>query len=239
MTQWHYAVNGEQIGPVSIDDIKVAVNAGKITTSTKVWNGKGDWKPAKETRLFDILKSADPAIPPPLASEDVANNFIWILIVVPILGVTIDFIIGTVLIFPSFIANTILCIMDIRKLKAAGYIAPNHWTVFIVPVYIWKRATLLNHKRNYFYSWIASFFLSIFLAISGARLIIEEAACPIVTDIIKSQLYSSAKCMGVSINKEVTTGFYKATATLDNGYDINITIEEKDNGMIYIRIPNQ
>lgn len=239
MTTWHYVEGGAQVGPLTLDEVKGAISAGKITPSTKVWSGEGDWTHASETLLsefFDVRKSTTP---PPLAGDDIDNKFMWILVTVPILGAIIDLIAGTVLFLPSIIANIALCMLDEKKLKAAGHSALVHWSVFIVPIYIWKRATLLSHKKHYFGAWVAAFVLSIFLDIGGTQSAIEEAACPIVTDIIKEQLYGSARCMDVTIDKEVTTGFYKATATLDNGNELSITIEEKDNGMIYVQVPNQ
>jgi hypothetical protein len=239
MTTWHYVEGGAQVGPLTLDEVKGAISAGKITPSTKVWPGEGDWTHASETLLSEFFSVREPTTPPPLAGEDIDNKFMWILVAVPIIGAIIDLIAGTVLFLPSIIANIALCMLDEKKLKAAGHAAPVHWSVFIVPIYIWKRATLLNHKKHYFGAWVAAFVLSIFLDIGSTQAAIEEAACPIVTDIIKEQLYGSARCMSVTIDKEVTTGFYKATATLDNGNELSITIEEKDNGMIYVQVPNQ
>ncbi|SDR72614.1 protein of unknown function [Halopseudomonas litoralis] len=239
MTTWHYVESGAQVGPLTIDEMKAAVGDGKITPSTKVWPGEGDWIHASETLLSEFFGVHEATTPPPLAGEDIDNKFMWVLVTVPIIGVIIDLIAGTVLFLPSIIANIALCMLDEKKLKAAGHAAPEHWSVFIVPVYIWKRAALLKHKKHYFGAWVAAFVLSILIDIGGAQAAIEEAACPIVTDIIKEQLYGSAKCMGVAIDKEVTTGFYKATATLDNGNELLITIEERDDGMIYVQIPNQ
>jgi len=177
-------------------------------------------------------------VPPPLSGEDIDNKFMWILAMVPIVGAIIDLIAETVLFFPSIVANVVFCMIDERKLKAAGHAAPEHWSVFIVPVYIWKRATLLNHKRYYFGAWVTAFFLSVLIDIGGNQVIIEETACLIVTDIVKEQLYDSAKCMGVEIDKEVSVGFYKGTAILENGSELSILIKEQGDGMVYVEIPN-
>jgi len=157
MTNWYYAINGKQIGPVDIDEIKTAIKIGKITPSTKVWNGEGEWCIASKTELSEFFKPIDPTIPPPLSGEDVDNKFMWILVTIPIVGVIVDLIVGMTLIIPSIIANITLCFLDEKKLKSAGYTTPKHWMIFVVPVYIWKRATLLNHKKYYFGSWVATF----------------------------------------------------------------------------------
>ncbi len=236
---WYYVNNGEQIGPVNIDEIKTIIRSGKITESTKVWNDEGDWKPASETYLSSLFPQPDPTIPPPLMAEDVDNKFMWMLVAVPVLGTIIDLIVGAVLILPSIIANITLCYFDEKKLKSAGHKAPTLWMIFIVPIYIWKRCTLLNHKKYYFGAWVCTFILSILLSIGGHQVVLEQTACPLVSDIIKKQLYGSAECMDVTIDKGVKPGFYKATATLDNGNELRITIKEGRNGKIRVKIPNQ
>ncbi|MBA4500866.1 DUF4339 domain-containing protein [Marinobacterium marinum] len=239
MTTWHYVENGAQFGPLTLDEVKSAISDGKITPSTKVWPGEGDWVHASETLLSEFFGVHKATTPPPLAGEDIDNKFMWILVTVPIIGAIIDLIVGMFLFLPSIMANIALCLLDEKKLKAAGHVSPAHWSVFIVPVYIWKRAALLNHKKHYFFAWISALFLSVLIDVGGSEMAIEESACPVVTDIIQEQFYSSARCMGVTIDKEVTTGFYKATATLDTGDELFITIEERDDGMIYVQIPNQ
>ncbi|HHO9818470.1 TPA: hypothetical protein ACRZGF_003912, partial [Escherichia coli] len=68
---------------------------------------------------------------------------------------------------------------------------------------------------------------------------LEEAACPLVTTILKENNGSTApKCMKVTIEDKVTDKFYRATATLDNGNDINITLELTGNSKFYVRVPN-
>ena len=66
-----------------------------------------------------------------------------------------------------------------------------------------------------------------------------EDACPTVTEIIKNQLAGSAICKGVKISNKVSDNFYTAVATLDNGNELKITIEVKDDGQIYLQVLNQ
>lgn len=238
MTSWHYAVNGAQVGPVTLEDMKAAISEGKISRPTKVWNGEGDWQPAGDTQLAEHFPAPDTATPPPLHGDDVDNRFMWILVAVPIVGAFLDIAFGLIHLIPVIDANIALCILDEKKLKAAGHKSPVHWSVFIVPVYLWKRADVLKHKKHYFGAWMAAFVLSMFIGTAGAQGMIEDTACPIVTDIVQNQLYGSAECKAVTIEEEVTSGFYRATAILDNGNELRITIEE-DGDMIYVQIPNQ
>ena len=68
---------------------------------------------------------------------------------------------------------------------------------------------------------------------------LEESAIPVVSDIIKEQLGSrAAKCLSVKITEKVSDKHYKAVATLDNGNDINIMIEDRGD-QIYVTIPEE
>jgi len=178
-------------------------------------------------------------VPPPLTGSDVDNKFIWAVVAVPIVGVIIELLAGTELVWLHIVANIVCCVLDEKKLKKAGQKAPTNWMVFLVPVYLWKRASLLNQKKHYFWAWWAAFVLSILIGMGGHQAALEEAARPVVSQIIKEQLFGSATCKAVTIDEEVTDGFYKATATLDNGNEWRITIEERKDGQIYVQIPNQ
>lgn len=65
---------------------------------------------------------------------------------------------------------------------------------------------------------------------------LEEGAKPLVTDIIKEQLGGEAKCLKVTLGEKVDDTHYKAVAKLDNGNDLNIMVEHKDD-MIKVTIP--
>ncbi|MBE6379892.1 MAG: hypothetical protein E7047_03075 [Lentisphaerae bacterium] len=67
--------------------------------------------------------------------------------------------------------------------------------------------------------------------------VLEESAIPLVTDILKDELGSeAAKCVAVKITEQVSDNQYKALATLDNGNDIKIMIEDCDD-MVRVTIP--
>lgn len=239
VANWHYAMNGKQEGPVSYQEMKDLIEAGTIGLETKVWSGEGDWKPAQNSLLSDLFIKPETNIPPPLTGADVDNKFIWAVVAVPVLGVIVELIAGTELIWLYIAANIVCLVLDEKKLKAAGQKAPVNWMIFVVPVYLWKRAGLLKQKKYYFWGWIAAFVLSIMIGIGGTQAMLEESACPVVTDIIKTQLFGSATCKAVSITDEVSDGFYKAVATLDNGNELRITIEHRDDETIYVQIPSQ
>ncbi len=67
---------------------------------------------------------------------------------------------------------------------------------------------------------------------------LEKSAIPVVNDIAREHFGpGAAKCIDVEIDKELKSGYYKATAYLDNGNTLTIIIQELDNDQIYVTIP--
>ena len=64
----------------------------------------------------------------------------------------------------TLILNIGLGILDERKLKAAG-VDTNDFgkMVFIVPVYLWKRAKALSQGPAYFWTWMGAFLVTMFV----------------------------------------------------------------------------
>ena len=95
-------------------------------------------------------------------------------------------------------------------------------------------------KRKIFY-YIFSGVIALFLVLSfvlGEMNNIEEAVRPIVTEIIQEQLFATdIECEKVTIDETVSNGFYKATAVLNNGEEIKITIKEMSDGQMKVLIP--
>jgi len=230
------------MGPLSLSEVKHFIGAGKINKETTVWDGEGDWKPASKTALSEYFHiSSD--IPPPLGSRDIYNVFVWFIVAMPILGAIAELIfidiVGNFSFLLYLIPNIVLCILDERKLKAAGHGAPSTKWCILIPVYLWKRANILGQKKLYFWAWGAAFLLSFAITATGNDAVLEDSTCPVVTDIVQNQFYEDATCKAVNIDEEVSDGFYKATAILDDGTELFITIEETDDNNIYVRIPSQ
>ena len=64
-TQYFYAVNNQQIGPVSFDDLKLAFASRKVNAETLVWKqGLSNWIALKEVaELQNLLGSMPPPLP--------------------------------------------------------------------------------------------------------------------------------------------------------------------------------
>ena len=67
---------------------------------------------------------------------------------------------------------------------------------------------------------------------------LEASALPGVNQIIKEDLKGEAKCLRVKITEKVDGTHYKATATLNNGHDIIIMIEDRGETVL-VTIPEQ
>lgn len=84
-----------------------------------------------------------------------------------------------------------------------------------------------------------AFIVGLSSGVGSSGSVLEETSIGLVTQIVQEQYSTDAVCKAVRIDEEVSDGFYKATAILDSGVDLNITIEEKANNMIYVQIPYQ
>jgi hypothetical protein len=168
VTAWYYAINGQQNGPVDWQSLVALAQTGAINPDTPVWGGEGDWRPASQTSLGPMFVTVKPSGPPPLTGMYVSNAFVWAIVAVPMVNVAGGMVWGAsasagILGWAIFGLNVLFCVLDEKRLKAAGHKAPPGWWALLVPVYLWKRATLLRQNRLVFASWCASFVASVFL----------------------------------------------------------------------------
>lgn len=64
MSQWYYAKNGQQLGPVSAEAIKAGVVKGQLTSSDLVWqDGMSDWRKIKDIPELASNGTAQPQRP--------------------------------------------------------------------------------------------------------------------------------------------------------------------------------
>lgn len=239
MSNWYYVNKGNREGPFDLQAMSELVGQKKITPQTSVWPGEGEWVAAGESPLSALFisgESLEPSVPPiPVSLVD--NRFVWGVVAVPFIGGLAEYLVGHDLIWLYILLNIGLCVLDERRLKAAGHPAPESFWTVLIPVYLWKRADLLKQKKHYVWGWIAATVLASAMTWGANQTDIEDTACQTVTDIIHNQLHESAVCKAVNIDSKVSDGFYKATATLNNGNDLAITVEERDDGQIYVTIP--
>jgi len=166
------------------------------------------------------------------------DKYAWLLVITPIFGLLFELIAGQDIIWIYLLLNIIFLTLDYKELKAKEVEPPHVAWVALIPVYLWKRATILNQEKHYFWGWIGVFVLSLLLSSGGGQRQIEEAAIPLVTQILQNELGTqAATCVNVKIDDFNDFGLYDALAVLDNGMVISITITEGEGDMIYVNIP--
>jgi len=177
--EWHYELKGKRYDGVSYSKISGLIKNETLSKETLVWKkGFDDWKQIKETELNEIFSNSEP---PPLMGNRVSNKFIWLLAFAPILGFFIEVIysymvndnelVADVKIADSaywyltVVLNILFAVLDDVKLKNAGHKTNNLvWAIFLIPVYLWKRANLTKQSKSYFWVWVISFIFSFILA---------------------------------------------------------------------------
>lgn len=173
---------------------------------------------------------------------DNPDKYLWLLCIVPVLGsllISAMEVNEVISILIYVIPNIALALLDEKSLTKREQVAPAHWTVLIVPVYIWQRLKLNGQKKGVFYAWIVSFFVSFLIDNASYDSAIETQSCELVTQIIHEQYFNnSTDCLAVSLGDSVTSDFYKGVATLSNGNDLNITVDLRKEGEIYVQIVN-
>ncbi|SUH59101.1 Uncharacterised protein [Salmonella enterica subsp. enterica serovar Hartford] len=175
-----------------------------------------------------------------LEKKSVKNLYAWLIAILPFVVSFPPAEYDNYVMVISFVIGLGLLVADRINLTESGYEPPSFlWGLLLPPVYLWKRATVLGSNRLLCIVWCVAFAASFIVYSFNTDSALEEAACPTVTTILKQNNGTEApKCMKVTIQDKVTDKFYKATATLDNGNDINITIEMTGDENFYVRVPN-
>lgn len=175
-----------------------------------------------------------------LEKKPIKNLYAWLIAILPFVVSFPPAEYDKYVMVASFVVGLGLLVADRMNLTEAGYEPPSFlWGFLVPPVYLWKRATVLGSNRLLFIVWMLAFAASFVVYSYSNDSALEEAACPVVTTILKENNgVDASKCMKVTIKEKVTDKFYKATATLDNGNDINVTIELTSDENFYVRVPD-
>ncbi len=75
---WHCAIDGQQQGPYSVDQLREMAQRGAIRPDTLVWtDGMADWQPINATPLYAALAGGAPApsagVAPPMPAAAMAT----------------------------------------------------------------------------------------------------------------------------------------------------------------------
>jgi len=170
---WHYEENGQRKGGVSEAEIAALIQSGKLSYGSVVWKeGMTEWMSIESTKLKSHLTN----IPPPLAGEKINNSIVWVLAFAPVIGYVLEWVVAYAVHKNDFLAalavseskywfitvglNIGLGVADERRLKHAGHNTDKFkgW-VWLVPVYLYQRASFLKQSKAYFIVWLVCFFL--------------------------------------------------------------------------------
>lgn len=179
VNNWFYEEGGERKGPVPQSEMTRLVKSGVISRKNLVWKqGFSDWIPMESTELSGHV---DIGTPPPLSGDRVNDAMVWILALMPIVGLIFlkafasifgrgsalsRFYGGQIIPAIIFFAFYLWLIrVDEKRIKTAGhnYDKISSWAWLVPPVYLYQRAKSLNQNLIHFYFWIGSFIASLFL----------------------------------------------------------------------------
>lgn len=248
---WYYAIKGQRTGPLGLEQMKSLVEEGTIAADTKVWSGNGEWCVAGDTVLAELFAKQTAAEPPPLAGAPVGNQYVWACIAVIVIvsvAQVLDSASNSIWSGVFLVGTLLFLYFDERKVRKAGYPSPvSWWMLLFLPAYFWRRAKLLGQKKHHFWIWLGTLVLSVALVTGvqnyqqqqGYTVLLEQSACPLVTQIIQKQLGGTATCIQVTLGKEMSAGFYDAAALLDNGHKLRITVQDTKDGNIEVKVPAQ
>jgi hypothetical protein len=137
--------------------------------------------------------------------------------------------------------------LGLRKdpnLKSFTNMGPVGWAlgcllfwIIVFPIYLIERRkhTVLRDSKGMPFSSLGGIVAAaVLIGMIGSGRSLEEAAKPLVTQILKENLHSEIQCIRVKIEESPAKGFHKAKALLQNGNELNITITEKEDGRIEV-----
>jgi len=91
------------------------------------------------------------------------KSLLWIAVLIPLWGeIPIRLLAqsDTAYAWLFFLLNVIFFSIDEKWLKKSGYEPPTSWWILLIPVYLWKRGTVVGDGRGYFIVWWVAFVLS-------------------------------------------------------------------------------
>ncbi|HAA25018.1 MAG TPA: hypothetical protein DCE11_02690 [Ruminiclostridium sp.] len=155
---WWYSNNGERNGPISTDEVKCLIKTNVINKDTLIWRKElSSWLPISKSMFSDFFTS-----PPPIPVQNLNNKYAWNLALIPLYFFILDmfglynfFLSNDIALFYYLIAiliNISVWNTDKKQLKKSGYDIETWmwWGIFLVPVYLFIRASKLD--KNYAYA---------------------------------------------------------------------------------------
>jgi len=145
MSDWYYAANNEQKGPINESELKANFAANKLPADTLVWkDGMDNWTPANQVSAFTFRPAPTPAkVQPPVATAPTAK----VVAASPTVNnpdstkpVDVSSLMGT----PESLE---VDVEDAEKHKIFGILA-YLWILFLVPILAAKDSPFAKYHAN-------------------------------------------------------------------------------------------
>jgi hypothetical protein len=164
-TEFWYSLNGTKQGPISETQLLELIQKKTLTAEDSIWNSNlPDWQEIGNSKFAVYVNGIGQ--PPPLTGSAVSNTVIWFLAFAPLIGMFLQgFMFGLTGIavgvwWPiTIVLNIVLCVMDEKKVKAAGHNTKTLGSTWLVPVYIFKRTKMLKQNWAVFVIWCITFLM--------------------------------------------------------------------------------
>lgn len=168
---WWYAVNGEQRGPCTENEIANLINSKFILAKTKLWCvGMPNWVDADYSYFRNLFYLS----PPPVILTNISDGSAWALATIPILAsfilnLFIDKPYSAVFFLIPAVLGLIIWAIDISKFEKVPDAWNWLWTgLILIPVYLFFRASKTNNKYGYAITWCVLFFVSFLINMINA-----------------------------------------------------------------------
>lgn len=250
--RWFYSYQGEVKGPLSLENLKTAVNARIIQRDTMIWSGEGEWKKAESE---EMLKEVFSLIPPPILTaenknlndkkeretsiaDEIKEDFShpeskrgWIYSAWLLWFTFFELIFRSsgseimLLIWLIFgMALLVIMNVDIRKMKKNGNKMPfmKQLTILIAPLFVWKRAKHLKTKFFYVYAFFILTALNFITYLSAVYPQMKMGDAASIACQIVNE--NDGNCSKVIISEKVSDSLYRGTLLKLNGSSTDIRV---------------
>ncbi len=173
--QWFYEDKGERKGPVDEQVVVALIQSGVLTYGNEVWRqGLADWIRLESS---DFRVHLEQKSPPPVTGARINNTLVWFLAFAPLIGYFLEAVVAGIVSggneyrisrdmaearywYVTVLLNLGLSWLDQQRLEKAGHDTSRFkgW-VWLVPVYLYQRASVLQQGKAYFIVWLVLFVL--------------------------------------------------------------------------------
>ncbi|MBP5249749.1 MAG: DUF4339 domain-containing protein, partial [Lachnospiraceae bacterium] len=165
--KWYFYTSDDKKGPFTVNDLKVYIHTGALTSSTRVISsGMVEPSPAWLTELRDLFQQVD--VVNKVKRENANCQYAWMMATIPIVAscimgwVTGSWIISTIV---AVVLNCVFASLDGRELREAGVEMSDYiWLgFFLIPVYLFMRSAKVDKNYGYSITWCVLFVLDLFI----------------------------------------------------------------------------